>query len=36
MAVKKKSDSAAKSDSTLNMELLRSMLLQRRFEERCA
>jgi pyruvate dehydrogenase E1 component alpha subunit len=38
MAVKKKSDSGTKSgsDAALNMELLRSMLLQRRFEERSA
>jgi pyruvate dehydrogenase E1 component alpha subunit len=34
MAVKKKSPS--QSDPALNMELLHSMLLQRRFEERCA
>src|SRR5438045_8372946 len=36
---KRKSDSAAatqQGDPTLNLELLRSMLLQRRFEERCA
>ncbi len=36
---KKKPDAPkgdAKSDAALNMELLRSMLLQRRFEERCA
>jgi len=38
MAAKKKPDSATKPepDSALNTELLRSMLLQRRFEERCA
>ena len=38
MAVKKKSESSTKpdSDAALDMELLRSMLLQRRFEERCA
>jgi len=38
MAVKKKSDSSNKpdTDSALNTQLLRSMLLQRRFEERCA
>jgi pyruvate dehydrogenase E1 component alpha subunit len=38
MAAKKKPDVAAKpgNDAALNMELLRSMLLQRRFEERCA
>ncbi len=38
-AAKKKPDApkgAAKSDAALNMELLRSMLLQRRFEERSA
>src|ERR671916_524611 len=38
-ATKKKSDAPkgdSKSDAALNMELLRSMLLQRRFEERCA
>ena len=38
-ATKKKPDAPkgdAKSDAALNMELLRSMLLQRRFEERCA
>jgi pyruvate dehydrogenase E1 component alpha subunit len=36
---KRKSDTAAapqQGDSELNLELLRSMLLQRRFEERCA
>jgi pyruvate dehydrogenase E1 component alpha subunit len=34
---KKKSDGAPKSsDAALNAQLLRSMLLQRRFEERCA
>jgi pyruvate dehydrogenase E1 component alpha subunit len=38
MAAKKKSDTTEKptSDAALNMELLRSMLLQRRFEERSA
>ena len=39
MAAKKKPDAPkgnAKSDAALNMELLRSMLLQRRFEERTA
>src|SRR4051812_7391359 len=36
MAAKKKSDTQSKSDPALNMELLRSMLLQRRFEERTA
>src|ERR1700704_5035088 len=41
MAAKKKPDSAAKTapppnDPALNMERLRSMLLQRRFEERTA
>jgi pyruvate dehydrogenase E1 component alpha subunit len=38
MAVKKKPESNTKpdSDAALDMELLRSMLLQRRFEERCA
>jgi len=38
MAAKKKPDTAEKpgADSAQNMELLRSMLLQRRFEERCA
>ena len=38
MAAKKKPDSDTKpaADAALNMELLRSMLLQRRFEERCA
>ena len=38
-ATKKKSDAPKgepRSDAALNMELLRSMLLQRRFEERCA
>jgi pyruvate dehydrogenase E1 component alpha subunit len=38
-ATKKKSDAPKgdqKSDAALNLELLRSMLLQRRFEERCA
>src|SRR5918911_1438800 len=33
---KKKSDNSKNSDAELNKELLRSMLLQRRFEERCA
>src|SRR5919205_2768092 len=33
---KKKADSRVPSDPELNRELLRSMLLQRRFEERCA
>src|SRR5678816_3951474 len=33
---KKKQDSQKGSDPQLNQELLRSMLLQRRFEERCA
>src|SRR5437879_563360 len=33
---KKKQDSPKSSDAELNRELLRSMLLQRRFEERCA
>ena len=37
MAAKKKSEPQAKpSDPALNKELLHSMLLQRRFEERCA
>src|SRR6476661_219286 len=38
MAAKKKPDSATKpaADAALDTELLRSMLLQRRFEERCA
>src|SRR4051794_40163578 len=37
MAAKKKSDAQPQSsDPALNHELLRSMLLQRRFEERCA
>jgi pyruvate dehydrogenase E1 component alpha subunit len=36
MAAKKKSDNQTKSDAALNMELLHSMLLQRRFEERVA
>jgi pyruvate dehydrogenase E1 component alpha subunit len=36
MAAKKKSESHTKSDAALNLELLRSMLLQRRFEERTA
>ena len=36
MAAKKKHDSNTKSDAALNLELLRSMLLQRRFEERTA
>src|SRR5215217_762191 len=36
-ATKKRSDAApAPGDATLNLELLHSMLLQRRFEERCA
>src|SRR5512143_4217830 len=33
---KKKQESPKSSDAELNRELLRSMLLQRRFEERCA
>src|SRR6266699_2795686 len=33
---KKKQDSPKPSDADLNLSLLRSMLLQRRFEERCA
>src|SRR6185436_5628472 len=33
---KKKPDTTKSSDAALNQELLRSMLLQRRFEERCA
>src|SRR6476620_10368015 len=33
---KKKQESQQPSDPELNLELLRSMLLQRRFEERCA
>ncbi|MDB4884828.1 MAG: pyruvate dehydrogenase (acetyl-transferring) component, alpha subunit [Gemmatimonadetes bacterium] len=36
MAAKKKSESQTKSDPALNLELLKSMLLQRRFEERTA
>src|SRR5690348_9159610 len=38
MAVKKKPESNTKpdTDAALDTELLRSMLLQRRFEERCA
>jgi len=36
MPAKKKSDGQTKSDAALNLELLRSMLLQRRFEERTA
>jgi pyruvate dehydrogenase E1 component alpha subunit len=36
MAAKKKSEPQTKSDAALNMELLYSMLLQRRFEERVA
>src|ERR671914_2105275 len=42
MATKRKTDHAAPrrapqaSDKELNLQLLRSMLLQRRFEERCA
>ncbi|MDB4880639.1 MAG: pyruvate dehydrogenase (acetyl-transferring) component, alpha subunit [Gemmatimonadetes bacterium] len=36
MAAKKKSDAPTKSDAALNLELLHSMLLQRRFEERTA
>lgn len=36
MAAKKKPDSTSKPDAALNTELLHSMLLQRRFEERCA
>lgn len=36
MAAKKKSEGHTKSDAALNLELLRSMLLQRRFEERTA
>jgi pyruvate dehydrogenase E1 component alpha subunit len=36
MAAKKKSEAQTKSDAALNMELLHSMLLQRRFEERVA
>src|SRR5918997_1883636 len=40
MATKRKTDnnrrSAGPSDKDLNLQLLRSMLLQRRFEERCA
>ncbi|MBA3672888.1 MAG: pyruvate dehydrogenase (acetyl-transferring) E1 component subunit alpha, partial [Gemmatimonadaceae bacterium] len=33
---KKKSDATSKPDAELHLELLHSMLLQRRFEERCA
>src|SRR6476620_5068593 len=33
---KKKPDSSKSSDADLNRSLLHSMLLQRRFEERCA
>ena len=33
---KKKSDATRPSDADLNRDLLHSMLLQRRFEERCA
>ncbi len=36
MAAKKKFDGETKSDAAFDMELLHSMLLQRRFEERCA
>jgi len=36
MAKKKSDQSKSASDPTLNLDLLRSMLLQRRFEERCA
>jgi len=36
MAAKKKSEGHARSDAALNTELLHSMLLQRRFEERTA
>src|SRR4051812_28641256 len=36
MAAKKKFDGETKSDPALDQELLHSMLLQRRFEERCA
>lgn len=36
MAAKKKSEGQTKSDAALNLELLHSMLLQRRFEERTA
>ena len=36
MPAKKKPDSTPRSDPALNLELLRSMLLQRRFEERTA
>src|SRR3954447_18491218 len=35
-AAKRKSDPAPQGDAALNLEMLRSMLLQRRFEERCA
>jgi len=36
MAKKKPDQSKTSSDPSLNLDLLRSMLLQRRFEERCA
>jgi len=36
MATKKKSDNSKNSNAEQNLTLLRSMLLQRRFEERCA
>jgi pyruvate dehydrogenase E1 component alpha subunit len=36
MAKKKPDQTKTSSDPSLNLELLRSMLLQRRFEERCA
>ncbi len=36
MAAKKKADATTRSDAALNAELLHSMLLQRRFEERTA
>src|SRR5437899_100462 len=36
MAAKKKFDGETKSDAALDTEMLHSMLLQRRFEERCA
>src|SRR4051794_135869 len=35
-AAKRKSEPAPQGDAALNLEMLRSMLLQRRFEERCA
>ena len=35
-AAKRKSDPAPQGDAALNLEMLRSMLLQRRFEERSA